>query len=57
MPLPRTFLVVSGIYLAACIFVLVTTEPWSGGEGGIVFAVLINLLSIPGGLLATRALS
>ena len=53
----QSFIVATGIYVLACVGVLFMTKPWAGGDGSISFAVLINLLSIPSGLVATWMLS
>jgi hypothetical protein len=38
-------------YLASFAVVLLITQPWLGGEAGAVYAILVNLISFPAGVI------
>ena len=43
-------------YAILCLAILLTNEPWKGGEEGISFVVLINAVSFPSGVIASLLL-
>jgi hypothetical protein len=44
-------------YVLACIGIALFTRPWRGEEGALLFGVLINVISMPSGLIPTISLS
>ena len=54
----RLIIVTTAIgYALVCVAISLTTEPWKGGEEGIVFAILMNAVSFPSGIIPTSLLS
>ena len=45
------------LYSALCLFVLLTTKPWGGGDGAISYTIGMNLVSFPSGMIPTYVLS
>lgn len=43
-------------YWALCLAILLSTQPWNGGDGSIGFGILINVPSFPAGLVPTAIL-
>lgn len=44
-------------YSGVCLFVLLAFKPWSGGDGALSYAIGINLVSFPSGMVASYVLS
>src|SRR5688572_11794042 len=57
MSRPRTVLATAVVYACVCIAILISTKPWMGGEGGISYVVMMNVISFPSGMIPTYALS
>ena len=54
----RALLVTTALlYSGVCLFVLLATKPWTGGDGSISFTIGMNLVSFPGGMIPTYLLS
>ena len=47
----------AALYSAVCLFILFAFKPWTGGDGGLSFAIGINLVSFPSGMIASYVLS
>lgn len=49
MRIARWTIIAKISWLALCIFILLTTQPWQGGENGVVFFFLLIFISFPFG--------
>src|SRR4051812_14055770 len=45
------------LYSGVCLFILFAFKPWTGGDGGLSYAIGINLVSFPSGMIASYVLS
>jgi hypothetical protein len=54
----RPLLVTTAVlYSGVCLIILFAFKPWAGGDGGLSYAIGINLVSFPSGMIASCVLS